>query len=83
MQEIVSRGYSTQTEFATGANLISLILLSGSDEPLDQWLDKTIWSKFEGDFSKELRHHLSDLVNEELPYKDGRYRLSSVISGFV
>ena len=82
-REIVSRGYLTQTGICHRSEFNQFNFACDLMEPFRPVVDKTILSKFEGDFSKELRHHLSDFVNEELPYKDGRYRLSSVISGFV
>ncbi len=45
--------------------------------------DKTILSKFEGDFSKELRHHLSDLVNEELSLQRWKIQIKFCYYGFV
>ena len=82
-REIVSRGYLTQTGICHRSEFNQYNFACDLMEPFRSVIDKAVVYYFEGDFTKEIRHRLIDLVNTEMTYKEGRYKLSSIISGYV
>ena len=52
-------------------------------EPFRPIVDKLVYDNVEGEFSKNIRRLLVDMLNTAIPYRGGSYRLSSVISLYV
>lgn len=82
-REIVSRGYLTQVgifhrneynHFNLGCDLM---------EPFRPIVDRLVFDNVEGDFTRDCKRLLVDMLNQGIPYRGGMYRVSSVISLYV
>ena len=82
-REIVARGYMTQVgichrneynQFNFGCDLM---------EPFRPIVDRLVHDNFEGELDAYMKRILVDMLNTSVGYKDGSYRVSSVISSYV
>jgi CRISPR-associated protein Cas1 len=52
-------------------------------EPFRPIVDRLVFDNVELDFTKETRRLLTDVLNVSICYRDGKYKVSSVISLYV
>lgn len=82
-REIVARGYLTQIGICHRNEYNQYNLSCDLMEPFRPIVDKLVYDNVEGEFSKNIRRLLVDMLNTAIPYRGGSYRLSSVISLYV
>ena len=82
-REIVARGYMTQlgichrneyNQFNLGCDLM---------EPFRPIVDRLVHDNFDGELDRDMKRVLADMPNNSLHYREGSYRVSSVISSYV
>ncbi|MBR3314493.1 MAG: type II CRISPR-associated endonuclease Cas1 [Atopobiaceae bacterium] len=81
--EIASRGYLTQVGVHHRGKLNPWNLASDLMEPFRPIVDKTVAESGFEVFDTGVRHRLIALMNDEVRYADGLYKLSSVIKYYV
>jgi CRISPR-associated protein Cas1 len=82
-KEIVSRGYLTQLGINHHNEFNQFNLSCDLMEPFRPFVDRFV-ADWEYDvFNDTVRIELANLINEEVFYRDGKYKLSSVIALFV
>lgn len=52
-------------------------------EPFRPIVDRVVFDNIEGDFTKEDKRLLVDMLSRPIPYREGSYRVASVISLYV
>lgn len=52
-------------------------------EPFRPIVDRIVFDEFDGDFTKDTKLMLVDMLNQSIPYRGGSYRVASVISLYV
>lgn len=82
-REIVSRGYLTQCGICHHSEYNEFNLACDLMEPFRPIVDRMVDEWIGAEFDAGLRRILGDLMNTTVLYKDGEYRLSSVVSLFV
>lgn len=82
-REIVARGYLTQTGICHRNEYNQFNLSCDFMEPFRPIVDRIVFDNFEGDFSREIKLLLVDMLNQSIPYRGGAYRVGSVISLYV
>lgn len=82
-REIVSRGYLTQEGIYHHNEFNQFNLSCDFMEPFRPIIDRIVFDNVEGDFTKDDKLLLVDMLNQAIPYRGGAYRVSSVISLYV
>ena len=82
-REIVSRGYLTQCGICHHSEYNEFNLACDLMEPFRPIVDRMVDEWIGAEFDAGSRRMLGDLMNTTVLYKDGEYRLSSVVSLFV
>ena len=82
-REIVARGYLTQVGICHRNEYNLYNLSCDLMEPFRPLVDRIVYDNVEGDFTKETKRLLVDMLNMAIPYRGGSYRVSSVISLYV
>lgn len=82
-REIVSRGYLTQCGICHHSEYNEFNLACDLMEPFRPIVDRMVDEWIGVEFDAGSRRMLGDLMNTTVLYKDGEYRLSSVVSLFV
>lgn len=82
-REVVSRGYLTQQGIGHRGELNQWNLACDLMEPFRPFVDLSVAHSGIDCFSKEMRHMLLDMMSREVSWRDGRYKLGSVISSYV
>ncbi len=82
-REIVARGYLTQVGICHRNEYNQFNLGCDFMEPFRPIVDRIVFDNFEGDFTRETKLLLVDMLNQSIPYRGGSYRVGSVISLYV
>lgn len=82
-REIVSRGYLTPLGICHKSEYNQFNLACDLMEPFRPIVDRLVYDNMDGDFTREMRRLLTDVLNVSICYRDGKYRVSSVISLYV
>lgn len=82
-REIACRGYLTQCGICHRSEYNQFNLACDLMEPFRPVVDRTVDEWVGAEFDSASRRLLGDLVNKTVLYRDGEYRLGSVISLFV
>lgn len=82
-REITSRGFLTQTGICHRNEYNHFNLSCDLMEPFRPAVDRLVVDYMSSDFNSDMRRMLGDLGNISVNYRDGTYRLSSVVSQYV
>lgn len=82
-REIVSRGYLTQCGICHRNEYNQFNLACDLMEPFRPVVDRLVMENVQDEFGRDERLLLADLPNRMLLYREGSYRMSSVVSLFV
>lgn len=82
-RELVSRGYITQAGIFHHSSFNQWNLACDFMEPFRPYVDAVVLFSGEEDFTKRMRILLMDMLNCELSYNAGRYKVHSVVSLYV
>lgn len=82
-REIVARGYLTQCGICHRSEYNQFNLACDLMEPFRPLVDRLVEAYVGNEFDRDDRLVLSDLANREVAYRDGTYRLGSVVSLYV
>lgn len=82
-REIVSRGYLTQEGICHHNDFNQFNLSCDFMEPFRPIVDRIVFDNIEGEFTKDDKLLLVDMLNQTIPYRGGAYRVASVISLYV
>ena len=82
-REIVSRGYLTQCGICHRNEYNQFNLACDLMEPFRPVVDQLVGDNLAGEFDRDMRRILGDMANLSLRYRDGVYRLGSVVSLYV
>lgn len=82
-REIAARGYLTQVGICHRNEFNQFNLSCDFMEPFRPLVDRIVFDNFDGEFSKETKLLLVDMLNQGIAYRDGTYRVGSVISLYV
>lgn len=82
-REIVSRGYLTQQGICHRSEYNAFNLACDFMEPFRPAVDQLVVDYLPGIFDSEVKRVLVDIANKGVSYRDGSYRLSSVVSLYI
>lgn len=82
-REIITRGYLTEVGIFHRGECNPWNLACDFMEPFRPIIDELVIHSGENDFNLEMRHVLVNMFNETVHFKDGNYKLSSVISLYL
>lgn len=82
-REVVARGYLTQMGICHRNEYNLYNLSCDLMEPFRPLVDRLVYDNVEGDFTKETKRLLVDMLNMAIPYRGGSYRVASVVSLYV
>ncbi len=82
-REIAARGYMTQVGICHRNEYNQFNLACDLMEPFRPIIDRTVFDNYVGDFTRELRLTLLSTPTMIVLYKDGQYKVSSVVSLYV
>ncbi len=82
-REIVSRGYLTQRGICHRNEYNQFNLACDLMEPFRPVVDRLVYDFLGSEFNSDMKKVLADLANISMAYRDGIYRLSSVVSLYV
>lgn len=82
-REIVARGFLTQTGICHRNEYNQFNLSCDLMEPFRPIVDRIVFDEFDGDFTKDTKLMLVDMLNQSISYRGGSYRVASVISLYV
>ena len=82
-REIISRGYLTQEGICHHNDFNQFNLSCDFMEPFRPIVDRIVFDNIEGEFTKDDKLLLVDMLNQAIPYRGGSYRVASVISLYV
>lgn len=82
-REIAARGYLTQTGICHRNEFNQFNLSCDFMEPFRPLVDRIVFDNYDGEFSKETKLLLVDMLNQGVAYRGGTYRVGSVISLYV
>lgn len=82
-REIVSRGYLTQQGICHRSEYNAFNLACDFMEPFRPAVDQLVVDYLPGVFDSEVKRVLVDIANKGVSYRDGSYRLSSVLSLYI
>ena len=79
-REIAARGYLTQAGICHRNEFNQFNLSCDFMEPFRPLVDRIVFDNFDGEFSRETKLLLVDMLNQGIAYRGGTYRVGSVIS---
>lgn len=82
-REIVSRGYLTQQGICHRSEYNAFNLACDFMEPFRLAVDQLVVDYLPSVFDSEMKRVLVDIANKSVSYRDGSYRLSSVLSLYI
>lgn len=82
-REIVSRGYLSQIGINHRGELNQWNLACDFMEPFRPLVDQLVINSGLSGFGTEMRRLLIDIMNRQVPYADGTYKLGSVVGRYV
>lgn len=82
-REIVSRGFLTQVGICHRNEFNQFNLACDFMEPFRPAVDRIVFKYLSSEFDADMRRALADVANTTLEYKEGKYRLSSVVSQYA
>lgn len=82
-REIVSRGYLTQCGICHRSEFNQFNLSCDLMEPFRPIVDRLVFDNIDGDFTKDDKYLLIDMMNQCIPYRGGSYRVGSVVGLYV
>ncbi len=82
-REIVSRGYMTQCGICHRSEFNQFNLSCDLMEPFRPIVDRLVFDNIDGDFTKDDKRLLVDMLNQRVRYRGGSYRVGSVIGMYV
>ncbi len=82
-REVVARGLLTQCGICHRNEYNQFNLSCDFMEPFRPAIDRAVVSRFEGSFDSAMRRSLAGLAQWRVSYREGSYRLGSVVSLFV
>lgn len=82
-REIVSRGHLTQMGICHRNEYNQFNFSCDLMEPFRPIVDRLVFDNVEGDFTKDTKRLLVDMMNQAIPYRGGMYRTGSVVSLYV
>lgn len=82
-REIVSRGFLTQNGICHRNEYNQFNFACDLMEPFRPAVDRLVVDCLNSEFDSDIRRTLGDIANTYVDYRDGAYRLSSVISNYV
>ena len=82
-QEIVSRGFLTQCGICHRGETNQFNFACDLMEPFRPLIDALVIENLAGDFDKYIRRTLADVANVIVQYRDGNYKVGSVVSLYV
>lgn len=82
-REIVARGYLTQCGICHRSEFNQFNLSCDLMEPFRPIVDRLVFDNIDGDFTKDDKYLLVDMLNHRVPYRDGSYHVGSVIGLYV
>lgn len=82
-REIVSRGYLTQLGICHRSEYNQFNLSCDLMEPFRPLADRLVFDNIDGDFTREEKRLMVDVLNRTITYREGTYRVSSVINMYV
>lgn len=82
-REIAARGYLTQVGICHRNEFNQFNLSCDFMEPFRPLVDRIVFDNFDGEFSKETKLLLVDMLNQGIAYRGGTYRVGPVISLYV
>ena len=82
-REVVSRGYLTQLGINHHSEFNQWNFSCDLMEPFRPFVDRLVLYAGIEDFNQEMRRLLIDMMNNEVAYRDGTYKLGSVVGLYV
>lgn len=82
-REIVARGYLTQCGICHRSEFNQFNLSCDLMEPFRPIVDRLVFDNIDGDFTKTDKYLLVDMMNQTIRYRDGSYRVGSVVGLYV
>lgn len=82
-REVVSRGYLTQSGICHHSEYNQFNLSCDLMEPFRPVIDRIVFDNVDDEFTQVTRLILVDSLNTSLPYRNGSYKLSSIISLYI
>ena len=82
-REIVARGYLTQCGICHRSEFNQFNLSCDLMEPFRPIVDRLVFDNIDGDFAKDDKYLLVDMLNHRVPYRGGSYHVGSVIGLYV
>lgn len=82
-REIVSRGYLTQLGICHRSEYNQFNLSCDFMEPFRPLVDRLVFDNIEDDFTRDDKRLMVDILNRTITYRDGSYRVSSVINMYI
>lgn len=82
-REIVARGYLTQCGICHRSEFNQFNLSCDLMEPFRPIVDRLVFDNIDGDFTKTDKYLLVDMMNQTIHYRDGSYRVGSVVGLYV
>lgn len=78
-REIVARGYLTQCGICHRSEFNQFNLSCDLMEPFRPIVDRLVFDNIDGDFTRDDKYLLIDMMNQCIPYRGGSYRVGSVV----
>lgn len=82
-REIVARGYLTQCGICHRSEFNQFNLSCDLMEPFRPIVDRLVFDNIDGDFTKDDKYLLIDMMNQCISYRGGLYRVGSVVGLYV
>ena len=82
-REIVARGYLTQCGICHRSEFNQFNLSCDLMEPFRPIVDRLVFDNIDGDFARDDKYLLIDMMNQCIPYRGGSYRVGSVVGLYV
>ena len=82
-REIVARGYLTQCGICHRSEFNQFNLSCDLMEPFRPIVDCLVFDNIDGDFTRDDKYLLIDMMNQCIPYRGGSYRVGSVVGLYV
>ena len=82
-REIVARGYLTQCGICHRSEFNQFNLSCDLMEPFRPIVDRLVFDNIDGDFTRDDKYLLIDMMNQCIPYRGGSYREGSVVGLYV
>lgn len=82
-REIVARGYLTQCGICHRSEFNQFNLSCDLMEPFRPIVDRIVFDNIDGDFTQTDKYVLIDMMNHQIPYRGGSYRMGSVVGLYV